>query len=274
MGALLERLTRQPLALWLDAQAYGARLLADGAAPWLDVAAHTAWQRKLQGLLKGDVLSLPVAEVIAAWLSQNPALKAAMAAKSRSVFPLKTLLADELLRAHLAELARALRQGLAGPPLVLVLPSPRAWLALAYTQAHGRETDVDEDAADSAALYLADFLQAFADAGVDGLLLQEAAHFKPASAQDFVCYQSLLNVAAHFRWDVGLHLHHPVSALPTGWAFAVAPQPIAGLPTVAETPSAFWSGSGHAGGAFRYAAIPADANPEAVLERLAEIRQD
>lgn len=272
MGALLERLSRQPSTLWLDAHAYGARLLANGAAPWLDVAAHTAWQRKLQGLLKGDVLSLPVAEVIAAWLLQSPALKAAMAAKSRSVFPLKTLLADEPLRAHLTELARALRQGLSGLPLALVLPSPRAWVALAYAQAHGSETAVDEDAADSAALYLADFLQPFGDCGVDGLLLQEPTTFLPTSTQDFACYQSLLNVAAHFRWDVGLHLHHPVSALPAGWAFAIAPRPVSEVPTAQEMGTDFWSSSAHSAGAFTYAHIPVNANPEAVLERLAALK--
>jgi len=274
MGALSERLTRSPPALWLDTHAYGAHLLTNDVAPWLDVAAHTAWQRKLQGLLKSDVLSLPLAEVVAAWLIQNAALKVAMAAKTRQVFPLKTLLADEALRRHLAELAHALRQGLAGLPFALVLPSPRAWIALAYAQAHGSAVEVDDDAADSAALYIADFLQGFAEVGIDGLLLREASDYAPTSAQDFACYQSLLNVAAHFRWDMGLHLSHPVDTLSEGWAFAVAPQSIPQRPTAIETPSTFWRGVAHSAGVFRYAAIPADANPEAVLERLVALRKD
>ena len=108
-----------------------------------------------------------------------------MAAKRRAVYPLKTLLADEGLRAHLVELARNLRAGNAGLPLVLVLPSPRRWLALAQEQgAPGETGEADEEAIDSASVYIADFLRAFGDCGVDAMLLldeQESAESEPAS---------------------------------------------------------------------------------------------
>src|SRR5262249_9164480 len=148
-------------------------LLANGNAPWLDTAAFVAWQRKSMGLLKPDVATLPLAPAIDAWLAANPALRAAMAAKSRIVFALKTLLADEPLRAHLVELARGLGAAV-NQPLALVMPSPRAWIASAYRQAHGSDAEVSEDDVDSASVYIADFLRVFGDVRVDGLLLDDA----------------------------------------------------------------------------------------------------
>lgn len=275
MGKLLDRLQSAPRALWLDANAYGARLLAGSQAPWLDVAACTAWQRKQQGLLKNEVASLPAAEVIAAWLAAQPALRAAMAAKSRTVYALKTLLADEALRAHLLELTRALRAGLSGQPLVLALPSPRAWVALAYEQAQGSRIEVDDEDADSAALYLADFLQTFAEAGLDGLLLVEDENQPPLSAATLACYQSVANVAAHLRWDLGLlapTLAEDCGALPAGWSYAIAPRPLAPLPTARALPADYWGGTAAEPGDFVYARIPAEAQPETVLERLAALR--
>jgi hypothetical protein len=275
MGALIESLQTPPRALWLDANAYGARLLAGGQAPWLDIAACTTWQRKLQGLLKNEVATLPATAVVAAWLDAQPALRAAMAAKSRAVYALKTLLADQALRAHLLELTRALRAGLPGQPLVLVLPAPRAWVALAHEQAQGRRIEVDDEDADSAALYLADFLQTFAEAGLDGLLLVEDAAQPPLSAATLACYQSVANVAAHLRWDLGLlapTLAEDCGALPAGWSYAIAPHALAPLPTARALPAAYWSGTAAEPGDFVYAEIPAEAQPEAVLERLAALR--
>src|ERR1043165_9304847 len=137
MGALGELLKRPKPVVWLDSHAYCARLLANDKAPWLDTAAFVAWQRKSMGLLKPDVISLPLVPAIDAWLAAHDDLRAAMAAKSRAVYPLKTLLADEALRAHLVELTRGLRgggAGVGGLPLALVLPWPRAWVAIAYRQ--------------------------------------------------------------------------------------------------------------------------------------------
>jgi hypothetical protein len=278
MSALTERIAATGrCGLWLDYTAYAGRLLANGAVPWLDADAAGGWMRKAQSLLKSDVAVLPVAAVMESWLSANPALAAAMAAKRRVVFPLKTLLADEALRAHLVELARVLRAHFDKLPLVLALPSPRRWVALAYAQAFAGETaEIDADAVDGAAAYIADFLRAFADCRLDGLLLQENAESAPASAEDLALYQPLFNVAAHYRWDAGLQL--PAGSRYAlnggGPAFVLAAQAI-GLPAGVAVPSGFWDGEAPtecAAGDFRYAEIPADARPENVLERLAALR--
>jgi len=277
MAALTERLTAGGRGLWLDYGAYAARLLAGGRVPWLDADAAGGWLRKAQSLLKSDVATLPVAAVVESWLSANPGLVAAMGAKQRTVYALKTLLADEPLRAHLAGLARVLRAGLSGTPLVLALPGPRLWVGLAYAQAHsGAAAEVDSDAVDSAAAYVADFLRGFAEAGLDGLLLQESAQTEPAGAEDLQLYQAVLNVAAHYRWDVGLRLPQGQAALAAqGLAYVLSPVAAAGVATGLCLPVEFWSGAAAPaapGGGFRYGEIPETANPESVLERLATLR--
>jgi hypothetical protein len=277
MGALIERVTAGGRGLWLDYGAYAARLLAGGQAPWLDADAAGAWLRKAQGLLKSDVVTLPAAAVVAAWLEANPALVTAMGAKKRTVYALRSLLADEGLRAHLELLTRVLRASLPGAPLVLALPSPRLWVGQAYARANGGEAAaVDADAVDSAAAYVADFLRGFAEAGLDGLLLEESTETEPASAADVQLYQAVLNVAAHYRWDVGLRLPQGRGALAAqGLAYVLSPVVAAGVATGLCLPAEFWSGAAAPAapaGGFRHAEIPAAANPEAVLERLAALR--
>ena len=263
-------------ALWLDYSDYAGRLLAGGAIPWLDVAAFVAWQRKAQSLLKSNVAAMPIAPAIEAWLAAHDSLREAMAEKSRAVYPLRTLLADESLRAHLLELTQGLRSGSGELPLALVLPSPRAWVALAYRQARGESVEVGEDEADSASVYIADFLRVFDKAGVDVLLLQEAADYAPTSAQDLLCYQSVINVAAHYRWEMGLHIMNAdqySGALPDGCAFAIAERALDGVRSGVSLGETFWKGAAAPAGAqFFHAQIPADAQPESVLERLAALR--
>ncbi|WP_020650921.1 hypothetical protein [Solimonas variicoloris] len=271
-----EELLAARAALWLDYADYAGALLAGGSAPWLDASALIAWQRKAQGLLRSDVVELPLGAVAAAWLAAHAPLREAMRAKRRAVFPLRTLLADEAWRAHLAELAGGLRASFAAQPLALACPSPRRWLLDAYQAAHGEAPEIDDDEVESAAVYLADFLRCFGETGVDLLLLQESAASEPGEASALAAYQPVLNVAAHYRWSAGLSA--PAGRYAGGEApldFVVAPQPAAARYAAQLVPAAYWSG-GEAPpcppGGFRYAGIPGDAQPEAVLQRLAALR--
>ena len=277
MAAFIDRIRNGVgTPLWLDYTAYAGRLLAGGTVPWLDVSACAAWQRKAQGLLRSDVLSLPVAEVCTAWLASQPSLRSAMGARSRAVFPLKTLLADEALRGHLVELSQALRGTVTGPVFALACPSPRHWVAEAFGQALGTAVDVGDDEADSAALYVADFLRAFGDSGIDTLLLVESPVSEPAVAAGVACYQSALNVAAHYRWDTGLSV--PGTRYVGGDAgldFVIAPRPLPGAVPGLVVPEAFWNDDSvvePVKDGFRFATIPTLATPERVLERLALLR--
>ena len=276
MGQLATRLAATPPALWLESTAYGARLLAKDAPPWLDPAALVAWYGKLLGLLRPELAVLPLEPIVAAWLQREPGLREAMGTKSRAIFPLRTVLADPSLRAHLLEVIRALRAAVR-VPLVLSMPSPRAWVGLAYRQAHAAGVEVGDDEADAAAVYLADFLRGFGDSGIDALLLQEQADTAPASGEALVLYQPALNVAAHYQWDLGLQLPgaEGFRGDAAGFAWVIAPQPVPGAIHGQVLPPAFWTRGelpAIAAGTFRYAEIPADAPPEQVLERLAALR--
>jgi hypothetical protein len=278
MAALIERINSAPRCLWLEYNAYAGALLAGGDVPWLDVDAAIGWMRKAQSLLKSDVIALPLSAVVAQWLGAHTQLQKAMAAKRRTVFPLKTLLAEMPLRAHLVELARAVRSSFPKLPLVMVLPSPRLWVTQAFAQALPADTaEIDADAVDGAAAYVADFLREFAECGIDALLLQESAGSEPASVEDLQLYQPVFNLAAHYRWDLGLRLPqalHP-AAVGAGPNFIVSPKTLAGQSVGLLVPAQFWDGETAPEcpeGGFRFAEIPADARPESVLERLSALR--
>lgn len=258
--------------LWLDHTAYSARLLAQGQAPWLDTAACVAWLRQAQGLLRPDVLALPLDEVAAAWLERHPDLHAAMAGKAALGHgPLKALLAAEGLRAQAASLATALRAALPGAVFALVLASPRDGAAQAMAHAGGSPDAVDEDAVDAAAATLAEFLRLFAQAGVDAVLLRES---RPWGADEtdllLELYQPVANVARHYGWDWGLQWPEAV-ALPAcqGPGFTIAPSPCGAALAGVAVPAGFWeSGAWPEAGRFDHAHIPADAHPETVLAQL------
>ena len=265
--------------LWLDSTDYTARLLEGGEPPWLQVADFLAWQRKAHGLVRSDVVTLPAAPVIEAMLARHPQLRTAMAGKSRVLFPLKTLLADVSVREQLSEMLGGLRACFPGVPLALVLPSPRRWIALSYAQAFGSAATcaADVDEFDSAAMYVADFLRAFSESGLDIVLLDEAEGGEPVSSEQIEWYRPVLNIAMHYRWMIGLRLPRAEVSpgAVDGLGFFIAPRGL-DAPTGIATPSAFWTGSSAPPclpGQFRHAEIPADANPELVLDRIALLHQ-
>lgn len=274
MGALTDRLDAGTATVWLDSTDYAAALLNKGVVPWLDVGEFVSLQRRAQGLLKSDIVSLHLAAACAAWLDAHADLRTAMGAKSRAVFALKTLLADEALRAHLLELANGLRASMTGAIFALVLPSPRTWIAMAYAQAHGEAVESGDEEADSAAVYLADFLRGFAATGIDALLLEEAPGYLPPNAESVMLYQAVLNVADNYRWDVGLKVDGAIGeATACAADYAIAAQPPVSPRCGVALDAGFWSADTAAPPTkFRYATIPAAAKPETVLARLAMLR--
>ncbi|MCC2658934.1 MAG: hypothetical protein K0Q76_4042 [Panacagrimonas sp.] len=280
MPKILDRLAQsdKPL-LWLDDTAYSDKLLAGGKTPWHDGAEYVAFRRKAQGLLRPDFVVIPIGRIAAAWVASHPALKEAMAAKKRTVAPARTLLADEELRTHLVEMLKGLRAAFAGAPFVLSTPSPRAWVIEAWQLAFGADADVDVggDEADSCSVYVAEFLRSFGESGVDGLLLEEREGAEPASAEEIAWYQPVINIAGHYRWDLGVYL--PTAAGFSGDAagvqFVIAPKAVAGAANGLSLGDGFWSGEDAPAApskGFRFARVPADAVPEKVLERVATLR--
>jgi hypothetical protein len=285
MSGFLDRVReRAGRLLWLDSDAYAMRLFGgDAGQLLLQPAEYVGLQRKAQGLLRSDVVALDVAAVAAAVLAAHPALREAMAQKRRAVAPLKTLVADTGLRSLLDELLSGLRGSFAATPLALVMPSPRRWVRACYLQAFGADAvvEIGEDEIDSAAVQLADFLRHFGESGIDVLLISEAVDDLPAASDELDWYRPVLNVATHYRWDVGLRLDAPstVALSADGIGFVIAPLPAEPVPGVVRghfIAPAFWSDADPAAtphtADFRYAAIAADAQPETVLARLAALR--
>ncbi|MGQ0501219.1 MAG: hypothetical protein ACT4P0_01200 [Panacagrimonas sp.] len=266
-------------ALWLDDTAYSERLLADGQTPWLEATAYVAFRHKAASLLRPDFAVVPVGAFASAWAAANPGLRVVMAARKRAVAPARVLLGDEGLRGLLVEVVRGLRAAHPHAPLVLALPSPRAWVVDAWRLAFGDADSVEAgaDEADACAVYVAEFLRTFGEHGLDGLLLEESADAEPASAQEIAWYQPVINVAAHYRWALGLRLPSAqgFSGAVSGVQFVVAPRVMVGASTGLALDGGFWTGDAPPAApadGFRFATVPADGVPEKVLQRLAVLR--
>ena len=100
MARLADLLASGKPVLWIEATAYAERLMANGKVSWCNAAEVVAWHRKAQGLLKSDIVALPLASVAEAWRQADEELAAEMAGKKRATAPLKILLASEPLRAR------------------------------------------------------------------------------------------------------------------------------------------------------------------------------
>jgi hypothetical protein len=278
MGVLLERIAAaEHRFLWVEDTEYAALLLAGGASPWFDAAAYVAWRRTAQGLFKSDVIALSVGPMFAAWVDADPALRAAMGAKRRVNFPLKTLLAAQTLRRQAGEMLAGLRSTAAQLPLAMVCPSPRAWLQDAYRFAFGESApEVGEDEVDTATLHCADFLREFGSSGIDSVLLEESPSSEPAAAEELAWYRSVLNVGAHYRWDTGLRMagdRYAGTDVP-GFDYCIAARPLRAPCTGIAIAEDFWSGAAPCDlvADFHFVRIPPGTAPETVLDRLAQLR--
>ncbi|MFT4020438.1 MAG: hypothetical protein QM666_02845 [Acinetobacter sp.] len=268
MQTLTQLLNSGRKILWLDYSDYVEMLLAQGNTPWLDVAPYVALKSTAQSLLRSDVIQLPVESVCAAWIAAHPTLREEMASKKRIGFALKTLLADAKLREHLLALINGLRMSFANIPLALVCPSPHAWMMQAYQMVHGTQNilEFDEDDIDSGSVYIADFLRIFGDSGLDILLLKESANISPM----LELYQSVINVATHYRWEVGIHVTGEIAE--NSLDFVISPQPN----TVGrELAPECWIDDtvpDYPNKGFFFVRVPADAKPERVLARIAQLK--
>jgi hypothetical protein len=276
--------------VWFDAVAYGrARLLGGGDLPWQAPAELTSFFGKTQAMFGSDAVLADVADVFAQRAAADQALRAAMAARSRPGYALRTLLGDERARADAADAVGALAATKGAVPLVLTVPAPGRWLAAAAAQAHPGAAPPEAGQAETAAMYSADFLRTFGDAGVDGLLLDEGP-VPAGQLTDPEAYRPVLNVAEHYGWPVLIRTeaaaawpHGPVPGVAL-WIGSAVPAPVP-APVPADTDAAagggapgrwgvvagpdFWADADPPADAdLVLAQIPAQADPEAVMKRV------
>lgn len=276
----LKELSHGTSVLWLDYTGYAGALLAEDKPPWLNTTECIAWLKKSQSLLHSDVVTLPLTQVFDAWIAAHGSLQKSMeATKPRPPLPLRSVLADEGLRQHLAELVTATRAAFPHTVLALSSLSPKLLVPWACQHAgRGGQIEVDDDAVDSATLYMADFLRGFGASGIDVVLLEESASSEPRSADDLHLYQTLFNLGVHYGWEIGLRL--PVGNcsenLADGHGFVISPRSPPGV--FHGLPVEFFGGEEampptRPAGGFLFAQIPKNANPEKVLERLSAMRR-
>lgn len=278
MADLLASLDAPPsgraTAIWFDSLAYCREKLLSGApVPWGSPGELTALAGKAQGMFQSDALLIDLADPYAQRVAADDELRVAMAARSRPGYALRTLLADERARAVALEAVTTITAGAGATPVVLRIPSPARWLAVTAEQAGQDAAPPDRDRADTAAMYIADYLRTFAGQGVDGLLLDEG----PAAAGDLIhpeAYRPVLNVAAHYEWPVLILSgtvpawpHGPVTGV-TGWIGSSAPSQAAGRSGILAAGD-FWAGTEPASGTdLLLAVVPAHADPGAVMQRV------
>jgi hypothetical protein len=261
-------------AVWFDAADYGrAKLLAGAAVPWDSPAELTSFVAKLQGMFRSDAILADVGEVFAQRAAGDAQLRAAMAARTRPGYALRTLLADERARAVAAEAVRALAATVGGVPLVLAVPTPADWLSAAAEQAGSDPGPIDSGRAETAAMYVADMLRTFGSLGVDGLLLDEgSAHGSGLIHPD--AYRSVFNVADHYGWPVLIRadaaVAWPHGGIPgvTAWLGSAAAEVTPGRWGVVAG-AGFWDGDNPAPDAeLILVPVSARADPEAVMNRV------
>ena len=281
MSRLLASLDAPPSGrfrpVWFDAAAYGrARLLGGGEVPWAAPAELTSFFGKTQAMFGSDAVLADVSDVFAQRAAADQALRAAMAARSRPGYALRTLLGDERARADAADAVGALAATKGAVPLVLTVPAPGRWLAAAAAQAHPGAAPPEAGQAETAAMYSADFLRTFGDAGVDGLLLDEGP-VPAGQLTDPEAYRPVLNVAEHYGWPVLIRTeaaaawpHGPVPGV-LAWIGSAPPaaasEPLGRWGVVAGPE--FWADADPPADAeLVLAEVPAQAEPEAVMKRV------
>lgn len=264
--------------VWVDAWSYGEALLNKGeTAPWGDVAAFVSFHRQLQSLVRSDVLLVEVGRFYEFWVQRDPALLAAMGQKRRVGYPLRTLLANPDARSAIHEIVNAICDSYTDKPVVLALPSPKSWLGSAYKNASKTaEVRVSWDDAESASMYVADFLRVFSDCNIAGILLREDEGDGPASEEELLRYQPLLNVAQHYGWQLAFDgCTNDFLATPAqGIDICMGEQ--TSRAQGKKLGSDYWDGETPVPStdkAFWYCEVPPQAVPEKVLEKLAALRK-
>lgn len=244
--------------LILDSASYAQKvLLQNSAVPWGDATAYSNHLGQVQALLKSEVALIPLDRMLFTETDSNPALVEAMGARSRTGFAARTLLGDEDLKQKVQALVgtavKTQRQ-----PVVLHLPSPLALLRhTARAVDSDSDNEFDQDDAENAAVYYADWLRTFADLNIAGIIFDERD-----GAVDEDAYKPIMNTAAHYQWPVGLRQDSEIRFFSAETVVPVL------APGVFDADAV--GGQDTAG--VMFAEIPEDAVPEQVLARLGEIR--
>lgn len=276
--------------VWLDFIRYAKRLFSGGRNDiWQNPNTFLSVFSQGQGLLRSDVLSIPVGEVYLKLLERESGLVEEWSGK-RPTFVLKKLLALDEPRKFITEVLDGLQNLYRGVhPIVLTLPSPQKWLQWLHKVVRpGQEISINNDDVEAAAMYLAEYVRAFSTSGLAAIVLEEpddpVFHIKEA----ITLYQPIVNLANHYQWSVGISLSGTTIEFSEGdyevdFYLLANSDPVTisrywekGLNSGGGLNRDFWSGKQnvpkpyHNG--FAYGEIPKEAEPELVLSQLKKLR--
>ncbi len=241
--------------LLIDDADYSTAVIRQGAPiPWTDTTLMAGHFGQVRGLLDPDALWIDVRRMHAAHTGARPELATAMGARSRTGYPLRTLLADGPLLAATVEVLETVAKT-ARRQLILHLPSPASWLVSAHQVAGTPLDGVDADRADGASMYMAEWLGRLGTLPVALVLLDSRDAQLPEAP-----YTALANVTSHFDWSLAV------------WD-ADGIHTATGDPAIGVIAPEFWT----AGTAdipeaeVLVTTIPSTAPPELVLDQLAKL---
>lgn len=246
--------------LLIDDADYSTAVVCQGASiPWTDTALAAGHFDQVRALLDPDALWIDVRRLLTAHTGARPDLVAAMGARARTGYPLRTLLSDAGVLAASCEMLETVAKT-TRRQLLLHLPSPAAWLAAAHEVAGTPLDVVDADRADNASIYIAEWLGRLGSLPI-ALILLDA---RDASfAETLTPYTAVANVASHFDWTLAMWNDDGIHTA-------------AGEPSIGVLGPEFWTcGAELAHGIpetdLLVTSIPASASPEHVLDQLAKL---
>ena len=251
LRSLLEDSDTSSTKLIINAEDYAQKILLQGKSiPWHDATAYANHLSQTAALLKPQVAVISIDKMIKQELADNQKLTAAMAEKKRAGYALRAFMGDEAFKSAASALVASTVKTQRVPVLVQ-MPSP---LQLLYLTAQAAQPDAehsfDDDDAENAAIYCADWLRAFKDADIAGLIFDEQTGEVAKEA-----YQPIINTAEHYRWSVGVRRENEI----------VFSSPEVSIPVLATEYWTTGDDSNNISGV-AFTEIAEDAVPEQVLE--------
>lgn len=196
-------------SIWINFVYYAKRLYtsSEGSDFWINPDTFISVYSQGQGLLRSDVLSIPVGEIYFNYLQQEQEVIHSWFGR-KLTFAQKKLLALEEPRHFLVSVITGLQNLFQGAkPLVLVLPSPQKWLYFLKSLIDQENSQMISDyEIEAVSMYLAEYLRGLSTLGLSAIVIEESDSPSIEILEALTYYQPMLNVANHYKWQVGMNL--------------------------------------------------------------------
>jgi hypothetical protein len=185
--------------VWLDYLAYARRLFASDTDIWAEVGPFVEVVRQAQQLLESEVIEVPLDPFFAASAAPGGSPRA-----NRPARAVRRLLSESAPLQTALGCVRAVKSLFARVPVVLVVGSGSDWLSAANGPDDGAGSAWEDDDIDATAMYLADAVRNFSDAGVSGVALDARGEHGRTAAELVDLHRPVFNVAGHSNWHRGV----------------------------------------------------------------------